>query len=293
MNPYTTLLAATDFSADADNAVSRAAMLAGAHGAALELLHVIDESALDALRRVSPASVDLETTLLDATRALLDRRAVGIEQADSIRATPAVRVGSVRDEILAAAERVDLVVLGARGENPIRDAILGTTAESLLRKCRRPVLVVKRPAERRYGRVLVAADFSAHSPVVLREALRIAPAAELDLFHAYQLAFEGRLQYAGVQAPEIERFRAQVRDEAKAKLDALVADIGVIPDRVYPVLGHGDPSSLLLRKASELGVDLIAIGKRGESALEELFLGSVTRHVLADAECDVLMLSAP
>jgi len=46
----TLIVAATDFSADAGNAVLRAAMLAPQLGGRLELLHVVDRSALDALR---------------------------------------------------------------------------------------------------------------------------------------------------------------------------------------------------------------------------------------------------
>ncbi|NTV95478.1 MAG: universal stress protein, partial [Thiobacillus sp.] len=36
--------------------------------------------------------------------------------------------------------------------------------------------------------------------------------------------------------------------------------------------------------------DLIVVGKHGRHAGEELLLGSVTKHVLAEARCDVLVI---
>ena len=35
--------------------------------------------------------------------------------------------------------------------------------------------------------------------------------------------------------------------------------------------------------------DLVVIGKQGDNALENLLIGSVTRQVIAKAECDVLI----
>lgn len=34
---------------------------------------------------------------------------------------------------------------------------------------------------------------------------------------------------------------------------------------------------------------LIVVGKQGASALEELLVGSVTKHVLNESQCDVLV----
>ena len=47
------------------------------------------------------------------------------------------------DEILAAAASSDLVVLGPRGVNPLRDFFLGSTAERMARMIECPMLVAK------------------------------------------------------------------------------------------------------------------------------------------------------
>lgn len=35
---------------------------------------------------------------------------------------------------------------------------------------------------------------------------------------------------------------------------------------------------------------MIVMGKQGQSIVKEMLIGSVTRHVLADSKCDVLIV---
>ncbi|MND54477.1 Universal stress protein family protein [compost metagenome] len=52
---------------------------------------------------------------------------------------------------------------------------------------------------------------------------------------------------------------------------------------------HGDPGWRIVEQEQELECDLIVVGKQGASALEELLVGSVTKHVLNESQCDVLV----
>lgn len=47
---------------------------------------------------------------------------------------------------------------------------------------------------------------------------------------------------------------------------------------------------MILAKAEELLSDLIVIGKHGQSWFEDVFLGSVTHHILARSKCDTLVV---
>jgi nucleotide-binding universal stress UspA family protein len=53
-----------------------------------------------------------------------------------------VVVGDACDEILRVAHGADLVVAGQRGGNPFKGLLTGSSADRLLRTCRRPVLIV-------------------------------------------------------------------------------------------------------------------------------------------------------
>lgn len=290
MTLFHSILAATDFSAGAHHAVQRAALLAAEHGAPLELLHVMSGPSLKSLRELFQLASNAEEKLIEDAQKMLDALA---DEVGPIAKTPvgaSVRVGSVMDEILAESRKKNLLVLGAKGLSPLKDMLLGTTAERLLHKCRHPVLVTKRPCKQPYRRVLVPVDFSPHSAAALRIALDIAPDAEITLIHAFEAFFEGKLWLAGVGDEEIHRYRVQARQQALANIDALIEESGADIARVYRIVEQGAPSPTILAREAELDADLIVIGKHGQSVAEELLLGSVTRHILADSRCDVLVM---
>jgi nucleotide-binding universal stress UspA family protein len=51
----------------------------------------------------------------------------------------------------------------------------------------------------------------------------------------------------------------------------------------------GDPASELTRECAE-GVDLLVVGSRGYGPLARVLLGSVSRKVVQDAPCPVLVV---
>ena len=280
------IVAATDFSADAGHAVRRAARLAAQHGVRLELLHVVDRVALDAVRVWMRKPVDLAERLVDDARRLLGECAASLGSV----ASPRVAVGDVQEEILSSCAGAGLLVLGAHGVNPLRDVIVGTTAERLVGRCPRPVLVVRQTPKADYRNALVAIDLLSGSEDAMRLAARIAPGARLTALHAYEVPFEGMLQYAGVEQADIDRHRAESFRRAFEEIRRLSAAASGNAGGFLPIVDRGDAARLCLEHAQAIGADLIVIGKRKRSALETLALGSVTRHVLANANADVLVL---
>jgi nucleotide-binding universal stress UspA family protein len=150
------------------------------------------------------------------------------------------------------------------------------------------VLVVKRKPNGGYGKVLVPVDFSSHSATALKLAVHVAPAASITVIHAFNVPFEGKLRMADVSNEEIERYRSQARQQALGKIRTLIQDVHSSMHRSNDVVEQGDPRRVILGNEKQLGVDLIVIGKHG-SMIEDLLIGSVTRHVLSDSSCDVLV----
>ncbi|QSA95621.1 HAD-IC family P-type ATPase [Methylococcus sp. EFPC2] len=283
-------LVATDFSADSGNAAGRAASLAAEHQGRLDLLHVVDLSSLKAVRELLRSHDEAEAKLVGAAQRQLEEARSDVAKTVPVPASARVAVGNVLEEILSAAEQANLLVLGARGLNPLRDLILGTTADRLLRMSIRPTLVVKRPAREGYRRVLVPVDFSPHSIAALKMAMLIAPKADVWLIHAFVAPFEGRLRLAGVPDEDLETYRVEARQQALIRLGNLMLDAGETQRRLFRVVEHGDAVRLILAKEEECEADLIVMGKHGLSIVEEMLLGSVTRHILADSKCDVLIV---
>ncbi|MFP5506388.1 MAG: universal stress protein [Gammaproteobacteria bacterium] len=284
-----TILATTDFSDSGRDAAGRAAMLAAQTRADLAVLHVMNGPSLESLYDFFASPAEAEDRLMEEPRRLLEDLAEAIHRERGVAASVRVRLGRVVDEIVAEAESADLLVLGARGTSPLRELLLGSTADRALRKRRQPTLIVKRPADTPYRRVLVPVDFSPGSVQSLRLALRVAPDADCTVFHAYDIPFEGSLRLAGVSAERLAEHRERARLDALHAMAELIRQAGADPQRFAPHAKSGEASLLILGEAADSDADLIVMGKRDRTRLEELLLGSTTAHVLAGAHCDVLI----
>jgi len=292
MEPFKTILCATDLSVPARYAAARACRLAGEVGAAVTLIHVLNRGTLDELRALLGMQAEaVEQHLVERARADLDDVAASIGATPGVATKLHVATGAVPREVLDHADGIsaDLLVLGARGESFVRHLLLGSTAERLLRRTGRPMLVVKQRPVDCYRCVLVPVDFSPWSRGSLNVARAIAPRAELVLLHAFNVPFEGKLRFAGVEEESINRYRIEARQAALQQLTWLAADAGLDPGATRFSVLQGDASRHVVEQEQEQDCDLIVLGKHGRNAVEELLLGSVTKHVLAESNCDVVV----
>lgn len=286
------VVAATDLSAPARHAAERAALVAKDAGATLRLVHVINDPALGHLRRLVPESRD---DVEPRIRQTIDRDVVRLgdhlAQVYGMTAQAEVVTGALIAGILghAAANRADLLVLGARGASFMRHLMLGSTAERLIRRSDRPLLVVKQPPHERYRRALVAVDFSRSSLATLAVARAVAPQADLVLLHAYEVPFEDWMRTAEVREEALLHYQGIARRRASVDMHALLQSSGLDPAEVPTVILKGDPTLRIIEQEQELDCDLIVIGKQGETVTEEFLLGSVTKHVLQQSQSDVLI----
>ncbi len=291
MTPPGRILAATDFSAPARHAADRAARLARETGCELTLMHVVSGGAVQELRRWLGAGHAVEQLLQDDAQRQLRALAAELQAHRHVGARAVDVTGSVLDEIHREAEALDaaLLVLGARGAGFMRRLVLGTTSERLLRRSTRPLLVVRQMPHEPYRRVLVALDFSPWSAPAIALARRMAPHARLLLFSAYQVPFEEKLHFAGVDAATIDRYQQQARVDATQRVHALAGACGLRSTDWEPCIVEGDASQRIVEFEQEKDCDLVVLGKHGRSASEELLLGSVSKHVLAEGSADVLV----
>jgi nucleotide-binding universal stress UspA family protein len=285
-------LVATDFSHDAQHAIYRTALLAREQQAGLLLLHVMNKPSLLSLKTLLGMPVDIDRRLQDQAVERLRSLAADVARDVGLDPQHRVVVGDTVEEVAAATEEADLLAVGAHGLSGLRDLVLGSISERLLQKCCRPVLVVKQPPETPYRRVLVPVAFGPSSAQAVRTALALAPGAETTVFTAFAVPFEATLQLAGLPDGRLQRYRNTARRDALRKLDALLAATGAPGARLRRSAEHGDASRLILAKESELDSDLIVIGKKGEPALQDMLLGSVTRHILSASRADVLVVGA-
>ena len=199
--------------------------------------------------------------------------------------------GRAAEVIPAAANQHDLFVLGARGSHRVRELTLGTTAQRILQKVESSVLVVRGEAEQPYRRILLATDFSENAEKAAAMARQFAGGQSVRVAHVFELHHELQTAFAELDDEAVEQYRQQCLEQAQQRMSAYLEKAGLDPTATRTHIGEGYPPKTLAELAQSEAVDLIVLGKHGDSAAERFFAGSVAHNLLAEAPCDVLVVA--
>lgn len=296
MSKIAHILATTDLSASSLEAVDRALLLSATLGARCTVLHALGVDALAPLQSLLGGRAEAVSAQLLAQARVELQEAIATS-ARSYGVTPQLQVeaGQAGDVVnrYAGDQGADLVVVGAHGSGFLQRVLLGSTASRLLRKSRQPVLVVKQEPRHDYRRVLVPIDFSAASLLSVRLARQLAPQADLLLLHLFDVPFEGKMQFAGVDMALLLQYRNEMRERSTRRLHELAAEAGLKPEDYTAVVQQGDAVREVIVHEERDHCDLIVMGKHGTHVTEELLLGSVTKRVLAESLGDMLVVVDP
>jgi nucleotide-binding universal stress UspA family protein len=136
------ILVPHDFSEASTAAVERAAAWANALGAEITLLHVVEPVVYPEFYSVDVLSDDLMERLVERSERALGRAAKDL--LGETKARVQVEVGRAANTIVdhADPERYDAVVMATRGLSGLEQVLLGSVAESVLRRCEIPLLAV-------------------------------------------------------------------------------------------------------------------------------------------------------
>lgn len=253
-----------DGSSRAETALAPAVALAGAFGASLLLVRVVDPG------DVTAATAELERIAADARHS-------------EVHAV--VRTGAVAEEIAAlVADQDDPVVsMSSRGHSGLGAALLGSIAKEVLERVTCPV-VLTGPSADPAPRALSGSDLvyaydgsnasSSLEPVVREWATTLdAPVQVVTVLHR-----DG--QFIGnVDATEVKQL-------ARSLTDRLVAG-GV--EAELQLLDGLDPARAIADFASNLDAGLVFVASHGHG-LSHAVLGSVATRVAHHALCPVVVL---
>lgn len=286
------MLAATDFSRTAEAASRRAALLAKASDASLEIVHSIYLPPLaETWRKLIEGEGVTEEKLKQNAAARLAEQAADVAKRTGVVPTHRVLSGKAAPALAEWADswKADLVVVGAHGEHLLLDLFVGSTALKLLRLSSVPVLLVKQTPPFDYERVLLATDFSPAARRAANFVARLLPNAMLYLFHAFEAPFERQMVYAGSDDEVIDHYRRLGEAEAKRQMEEFASSLDA-PDRFARKVRHGYAPALINQYAAEMGIDLMAIGSHRQSEVAATLLGSVAAHLVTESRTDLLMV---
>ena len=280
--PMGTVVVGCDSSWESQNAVVAATREASRRGTALVLLAVAER------RPYWPDSLAW-VTRVEAESALEARGAADLAMAQAVATDSAVAVQTVivkeldSPELADSARQAGLLVLGRRGYGGQVAFSLGSMSAELARCFRCPMLVVHDrglPNEaQRFGpdhAVVAGLDITGGAGAVLSVAVTEAVIRGLPLVVVHALQ-RGKGVGRTVIAEGWHRYRAALRE-------AQLPDY--VPSRL--VITQDDPVQALLHRVGP--ADVLVVGTRGQGRLEGLIIGSVSREILDNMTCDVMVV---
>ncbi len=137
-------------------------------------------------------------------------------------------------------------------------------------------------------KILWATDFSdeAQEALLYADAFAKAFKARLIGLHVIPDFSPALYDMASVIKGELARRVASMKKEAKRRLETLKKAKGI---SFEILVQEGTASKKIIEIAEKKGADLIVIGRRGLSAIEKLFIGSVANQVLRSSSIPVLV----
>lgn len=289
---FHSLLVPVDLTPISDRVLGRLALLPLSGDARVTLLHVVPGGlSVSEQRR---AERDANKQLADEARHLrrLLQKHVKVEWI--------VTQGAAPSEIAACASKLkaELVVLGRSGGRPIRDALLGSTAERVIRQARLPVLAVQSAARAPYRRPLLSVDLDPTVTQVVDVMLRVLPPPRLpvDVVHAFDTPYRG-LIYPSLSEDDAEELKNELRTKASRELSKLLAtalEAAAVQAEDAPAwktnVRCGSPRAVVTKAMKKAESDLLVLGSRGYSGAAYMLLGTVAGDLLRAATCDVLVV---
>jgi universal stress protein E len=286
------------------SALRKAAVIARASGASIELFHAID--APDPGRSYPETSTLAEVAAQRAAiRTSIESRLRRIARSSTLR--------GVRTSCTAAWERpacgaivrgalesrADLVIAATHPHRLGARLVLRNTDWELIRHCPIPLLLVKSAAVYRHPAIVAAVDpfhvHAKHADLDVRLLQTATGFARLlsgttHVFHAYMpLVAVDSIAVAGASPvmlpPEVER--AHSRSVARA-VDQLAEKAHVPRARRHILLGDvAEELRALTRRTRDV---VVVMGAVSRSALARLFIGNTAERVLDKLSCDVLIV---
>jgi len=292
MNQLKSVLVGVDFSECSRCALEQAVRLARWNHASLNVIHVMDSSALDNFMTKLPPELD-ELRRLNREHAI-GRLADWAKEAGAPDAhSREVMHGEPLDLLLQESRnrRVDRLVLGITGDSLLPYGA-GTLATKCLRKAATKVLLVKQTHPRPFRRIVACVDFSETSKEVVKHALRVAgqDQAELHFLHVFQA------EWNNWSSPDRLSALANFEQGCRALLEGNLRQFADAPPEtpaLYSVTqakthGHG-----IAEYCRSVDADLVVLGTRGWTTLKDILLGSTVERLLKEIPCSVLVVRPP
>lgn len=295
------LLVPTDFSASADAALSHAVSMADQFGATLHLLHVVNDPGTgwyglgDAEVRIEELKGQAESEAQERIEGLAQESA-GVAVKTAVAQRPNLDVADAIEEY-EEGHPIDLVVMGTHGRGQLGRLILGSVANTLVRRAECPVMTVRgrngqvdAASDVDYENVLAPIDFSDHSRSALRLSKHLAAryGATQHLLFVAEKRVLPTFSDTGIPGMGVVEMDPEIVGQAETALKQLNENVGgPAVESAYHVQ-EGDVAQDIIDFVETKETDLVVMATRGLTGIDRFVLGGNTERVVRAAPCPVL-----
>jgi len=281
--------------------VMKAAQLARAFGAELELFHGLDtplyaDTAFTADEGYRGVAREMRARSLGRLELIADRIRV-----HSVKVTTAAEWDfPIFESIVRRAVRTgaDLIVTGCRSGRRVAPMLLRLTDWELLRLSPIPVLVVKNPHPYRHPNILAAIDPThVHAKPskldneILQAGARFQSAlrGKLHAVHGYAPVLPVGTPYGSiVTAGLMDRLVSDIEKNAETGFDRVLRKTAIPKKRRHLV--NRPPREAIEGVARETKSAIVVMGAVSRSGLKRMFIGNTAESLLDALSCDVLVV---
>lgn len=277
------ILVPTDFSEPSYYGLDAAAQLARSTGAEIYIFNVCEVSnyyfAAEPGGFNPPASIMLDgiNENLKRSSALRLRNLLKRPVLKGLKVNTAYEVSSnIHNTITTYAEKIkaDLIVMGSHGAGNLKEIILGSTAERVVRFAVKPVIIIPvKPAKGIFKKVVFASDFT-------KEAYGIFPFVR-------EIASINKAEIHLLKINTMDQFSRTIDDREKIKTFSKKFG-GKFVTALYNDYMKEEG---ILNYSREVKADLIAIGTHGKKGIKRFFSEDVSEGIVRLSHIPILIVN--
>jgi len=229
----------------------------------------------------------LERHMREDGERLLDR----IQSLLPMHAGPAVKrleLGSPAEVIVTTAEqeKIDLILMGARGLGPVKERLFGSVSHRVLALAPCAKFIVNGPVKA-MKKVLLPLQGPSDTDAAIHF-LQLKPFHEPVELTLLTVLPSTRPPWP-VDTATAENLEAQALKVARDYIDDIAGHLRAIGYQTQGTAVLGTPADMILQEANARRPDLIMMGSRGRQGVSRFVLGSVSHAVLHKTPCPVLV----
>ncbi|MDN3664315.1 universal stress protein [Algibacter miyuki] len=267
------ILVPTDFSEQAENALKVAAQLAKTYNCEIYLLHVIDLplDEVDALNSHSefPEAVFFMKLAHKKFEELKNR-----DYLKDLTVHETVDFHEIFKGVFHISKKndIDLIIMGSNGVSGLKEMLIGSNTEKVVRTSEIPVLVIKNEHQSFHvDHFVFASDFKEESKPSYQHALNFAK------------AFGAKMHLLMVNTPH----KFITSNDAKTRIDDFTSSFE-FSDHTIHIYNDLSIETGILNFAESISADLIGMSTHGRQGISHFFNGSISEDLVNHANRPVI-----